>query len=208
MVADSKHDSCTDQSLILFMANGTSASDAWGVFIDKYGRRLYEWSRQWCANHHDAEELVQETILIVFRKIGVFQRKSEGCFRSWLREISYRCWLDMLKRRKRFERPIYDHQVLDHQRSQIEHQTARAELEKLFDNIADQEILELALTRARVKVREKTWNAFVMVDMKSERVEDVAVALGISRGAVHMAVYTVRKFIREESQKLDTPQES
>jgi DNA-directed RNA polymerase specialized sigma24 family protein len=59
-----------------------------------------------------------------------------------------------------------------------------------------------------VKVREKTWNAFVMVDMKSERVEDVAVALGISRGAVHMAVYTVRKFIREESQKLDPPQES
>ena len=116
MVADSKHDSCTDQSLILFMATGTSASDAWGVFIDKYGRRLYEWSRQWCANHHDAEELVQETILIVFRKIGVFQRKSEGCFRSWLREISYRCWLEMLKRRKRFERPIYDHQVLDHQR--------------------------------------------------------------------------------------------
>ena len=205
MISDSFSDSRTRQSLIFFMVNGASASNAWSIFIDKYGRMLYAWSRQWCANHHDAEELVQETILIVFQKIGVFQNRTEGGFRRWLKEIAYRCWLEMLARRKRFDRPIHDVFVLDHQRSLIDNQMARAELEKLFDYIADQEILELAMARAQVKVREKTWKAFVMIDLKSESVETTAETLGISRGAVHTAVYTVRKLIREESRRLDPP---
>ena len=185
------------------MANGSTASDAWGRFIDKYGLMLYNWSRQWCYNHHDAEELVQETILIVFRKIGVFQSRSSGGFRGWLKEISYRCWLEMLARRKKFDRSLHDQLVLDHQRAVAEGSLARADLERLFDQIADREILELAMARARVKVRDKTWRVFVMVDERGEAVEDVALRMGLSRGAVHTAVYTVRKLIREEMSALD-----
>lgn len=203
MSQSASSDSHTRQSLILFMANGSTASDAWGRFIDKYGRMLYGWSRQWCYNHHDAEELVQETVLIVFRKIGVFQCRSAGGFRGWLKEISYRCWLEMLARRKRFDRSLHDENLIDHQRALAEGQLARADLEKLFDQIADREILELAMARARVKVREKTWKAFTMVDERGEAVEEVARTLGISRGAVHTAVYTVRKLIREETKAID-----
>lgn len=109
----------------------------------------------------------------------------------------------MLARRKKFDRSLHDQLVLDHQRAVAEGSLARADLERLFDQIADREILELAMARARVKVRDKTWRVFVMVDERGEAVEDVALRMGLSRGAVHTAVYTVRKLIREEMSALD-----
>jgi RNA polymerase sigma factor (sigma-70 family) len=203
MISCSISDSNTRLSLIQCMINGSTASNAWALFIDKYGRKLYGWARQWCTNHHDAEELVQDTLMIVFCKIGVFQSKSQGGFRHWVKEISYRCWLEMLARRKKYERPLNDQLVIDHQRAIAENQMAREELEKLFDQIADREILDLAMARARVRVRERTWKAFVMVELKGESVDHVSEILELSRGAVYTAVCTVKKLIKEETIELD-----
>jgi len=191
----------------MLMAGDATASDAWSLFIEKYGRRLYLWSRQWCTNHHDAEELVQETILVVFRKIGVFRCQASGGFRAWLKEIAFRCWQEMLARKKKFDRPMHDHTLAHFKKSQMDEQSARSDLERLFDSIADQEILDLAMIKARVKVREKTWRTFELIDLENKPVEEVAQLQGMTRGAVHTAVYTVRKLIREETDKLDTPLE-
>ena len=195
----------THQSLILLMADGATASDAWTLFIEKYGRKLYLWSRQWCDNHHDAEELVQETILVVFRKIGLFRCQATGGFRAWLKEIAFRCWQEMLARQKKFDRPLNDHSLAYFKQLQMDEQSARSDLEHLFDTIADQEILQLAMTKARDKVREKTWRTFELIDIENKPADQVAQLQGISRGAVHTAVYTVRKLIREETDKLENP---
>lgn len=197
----------THQSLIMLMAGEATASDAWGLFIEKYGRRLYLWSREWCTNHHDAEELVQETILVVFRKIGLFRCQATGGFRAWLKEIAFRCWQEMLARQKKFDRPLNDHSLAHFKQFQMDQQSARSDLERLFDAIADQEILDLAMIKARTKVREKTWRTFELIDLENKPVEEVAQLQGMSRGAVHTAVYTVRKLIREETEKLDVPAE-
>ena len=198
-------ESHTHQSLIIHMAGGGTASDAWSLFIEKYGRRLYQWSRQWTSNHHDAEEVVQETVLVVFRKIGLFRCHGLGGFRAWLKEIAFRCWQEMLARRKKFDRPMNDHSLAHFKRSQLSDQSARMDLERLFDSIADQEILDLAMNKVRAKVREKTWRTFEMIDLKNKTVDQVGELQGMSRGAVRTAVYTVRKLIREETDKLESP---
>ncbi len=195
----------THQSLIMLMADGGSSSDAWTLFVEKYGRKLYLWSRQWCTNHHDAEELVQETILVVFRKIGVFRCHATGGFRNWLKEISFRCWQEMLARKKKFDRPLNDHSLAYFKQIQMDDQAARSDLERLFESIADQEILDLAIFKARTKVREKTWRTFELIDLENKPVEDVTRHQNMTRGAVHTAVYTVRKLIREEIGKLEAP---
>lgn len=195
-------DSHTHQSLIMHMAEGGSSSDSWALFIDKYGPKLYFWSMQWCANHHDAEELVQETTLVVFRKIGVFRIRALGGFRAWLKEIAFHCWQKMLTSKKKFERPMHDPLLAHFKHSQMIDQMARTDLEALFDSIADQEILDLAMFKAKSKFREKTWRIFELIDLECKTVDQVAEQQNVSRGAVHTAVYKVRKLIREEIDNL------
>ena len=35
----------------------------------------------------DADDLVQEVLLVVFREVGGFERRGQGAFRAWLRTI-------------------------------------------------------------------------------------------------------------------------
>ena len=86
------------------------ASDLDGAFptmVDEMGRKLYWGLRRICGDHHEAEELTQETFIRAYRALGEYD---SGRIRSmnlqpWLWTIAMNLGRNHLRDRSR--RPIY-----------------------------------------------------------------------------------------------------
>jgi len=72
---------------------------AFAGLVHKYqsGLRLY-MRRLTAGDHHQAEDLAQETFMTVYAKLH--QYKSTGSFKSWLYTIAYRLFLDRIQKLK------------------------------------------------------------------------------------------------------------
>ena len=72
--------------------------DAARQLIDAHKDRLHAFIWRVVRDHHDAEELAQETFLKAFAKLDTFS--AEYRFSTWLFTIAYRLSLNSLRRRK------------------------------------------------------------------------------------------------------------
>ncbi|WP_395377379.1 RNA polymerase sigma factor [Marinicella sp. W31] len=72
---------------------------AFARLVNKYQSGLRHYMRRLTAgDHHGAEDLAQDTFLMVYTKLH--QYKSTGSFKSWLYTIAYRLFLDRLQKLK------------------------------------------------------------------------------------------------------------
>lgn len=72
------------------------------MIVDRYKAKVMAMALNILGNREDAEDVLQETFIQVFRNLEKFDlRKS---FKAWLYTILYRRCLDQLKKRNRFHR--------------------------------------------------------------------------------------------------------
>jgi RNA polymerase sigma factor (sigma-70 family) len=201
-------DSSTHLSLLVSLMAGRSASESWPIFVEKYGRMMYRWSLRWGASHGDAEEIVQETLVLIYQKIGCFSIYGKGSFRDWLKKVAYRCWLGMIRSRKvaRVQRPGISSE--NNAMRQMASAGAREELLADFDRLACREIMELASYRTQKRVTAASWQCFHLTYLEHLSGQEVARRLGMTNNAVYVAVCRVRKTLREEVLRLDPDFES
>src|SRR5258705_13757490 len=76
-------------------------SDAFRVLVERHSHRVFRLAYRMTGNEHDAEDLVQETFLRAYRKLGQFEARAN--FGTWLHRIAANCALDLLRKRKRDE---------------------------------------------------------------------------------------------------------
>ena len=61
-----------------------------------YGARIYQLAFRYMRNHEDAEEVVQDVLLKVFRKIELF--RGDSALSSWLYRITFNTAMSRLRR--------------------------------------------------------------------------------------------------------------
>ncbi len=192
----------TDLSLIGHAAEGDPAS--WVVFFKKYGSVLRGWCLKWGASPQDADDLVQEILIRVFQKLDHFEPKDGSRFRGWLKTVAYHCWLNI---RQKFLRQ-HELNALDslpeNLKTKLASSLACNDLISVFESMADQEILNLAMSRVKERVNESSWNCFASFYQDHESGADIAGRLQMDSSAVFMAVSRVRKMIREEVAVIDS----
>ena len=196
-------DSATHLSLLESLMQGRAASESWPIFVEKYGRMMYRWSLRWGANPADAEEIVQETLVLIYQKIGSFKTYGTGTFRVWLKKVAYRCWLGMIRARKVAGDGRPDPAQLSHTLWQMATAGARHDLMAEFDRLAHQEIMDLASFRTQNRVTAQSWQCFQLTYVEHLSGQEAARRLGLTKNAVFVAVCRVRKTLREEILRLD-----
>jgi len=87
----------TDVLLIEHFLEGNI--DALATLFEKYNRMVYRVAIKITKNHEDADDVVQETFLKVYKSINTFRKKSS--FETWLYRIVVNLSLNVVKRRKR-----------------------------------------------------------------------------------------------------------
>src|SRR5438552_776041 len=80
--------------------------ESWQEFFDTYWKMLYSVARRAGLNESDAQDVVQETIVAVAKKMPEFKYDPAiGSFKSWLMLIIRRRIIDFFRKRGRHVQP-------------------------------------------------------------------------------------------------------
>ena len=145
----------------------------------------------------DTEDIVQETLLVVFRKIAEFQYDPRLSFRAWLKTVSYHKWLQAVEHNRLVYPTVAEPSTVMTYKSRVN--LAVEEFKQLLDRIAEQEIFSLACTKVRSRVSERVWLCFE----QSELLNQPRSELGISTGYVQVNVFRVRQLVHAEIKAID-----
>src|SRR5262245_65237877 len=89
----------TSVSLLERLA-GTPSDDDWRRLLDLYQPLLRAWAARAGVPQADADDLIQEVLLVVFREVGGFEWRGPGAFRGWLRTILVHRMRDFFRSQK------------------------------------------------------------------------------------------------------------
>src|SRR5262245_45883706 len=71
----------------------------WNRFVRLYTPLLLYWARQAALQEADADDLVQEVLTQLLRKLPEFHYDRNRSFRSWLRTLTLNKWREIQRRR-------------------------------------------------------------------------------------------------------------
>ena len=168
---------------------------AWSEFHARCLQLLKAWGIRWGLQAADADDLIQDTLVVVMSRIRDFRRRSTGSFRLWMRTIAWHCLCDAMSMTRRQQLST----TLDHIRNAPD---ARQNLEEDLDRLFQMQILEEALQRVRLKVQQSTWVAFQLTAVEGQSVQTVAQQLQTSVEAVYASRARVQRFLTIEIRRL------
>ncbi len=160
-------------------------------FAQRYVLVLRGWCRKWQVPDSDADDLIQETLILVLTQLRKFDHRGVGSLRDWMRTIARRCWYSLRVRAERQKNIVLEEAL---RRSNQAVDGLISDLDKLVE----QDLLETSMAKVRMRVTQTTWDAFRLTALEGLTGEAVATQLGMSVDAVYMARCRVQRFISEE----------
>jgi RNA polymerase sigma-70 factor (ECF subfamily) len=172
---------------------------AWAEFAERYGRKIYGWCRRWGLQEADAEDVTQDVLLRLARKLRDFTYDPARSFRAWLKTVTHHAWRDFAGGLNRPGVASGDSRTLE----LLQTVEARDALVNALDEEYDRELLDEALARVRLRVQPHTWQAFHLLAVEGRAGAEAAAELGMKVAAVFVARSKVQKMAREEVRKLE-----
>ena len=170
---------------------------AWSMFVDRYGRKILAWCRQWNLQDADSEDVTQTVLLKLADKMKSFDYDGAKSFRAWLKTVTRHVLNDYCDSRKAVA--VGGDQTIE----LLGNLKAREDLVQRLDEEFDRELLEEASSRVRSRVTPKTWEAFERTAVQGQSGSEVGAALGMKVATVFVARSKVQKMLQEEVQKLE-----
>lgn len=186
----------TSLSLLRRLTGTQPDTEAWDLFVARYGPKLLEWARRWNVSEDDSYELVQQVLVGLVEQFRNRRFESTRSFRAWMKTNAYRVWVRLQRQQQRQLRsiPVPDSKLLS-----VE---AREDMLRLIDQQAEAEAMEIAIARVKARVHDKTWEAFKLLALGDLEGKAIAEQLGMSISSVYVARHNVQKMLTEEIAKL------
>lgn len=154
-------------------------STAFAHLVERFQRDVYGKAFSILKNHLDADDVVQETFLRVFRALPGF--RFESSFRTWLITITTRQALNFLDRQRS------SHESLDSMEGGPEHAALRVE-DNQMTTLLDQE--SRRLLREAMPLLPKRQKQALMLKLENDwKYEQIAQEMGSSVGSVKAHIF-------------------
>jgi RNA polymerase sigma-70 factor (ECF subfamily) len=168
----------------------------WQKLVDLYVPLIRGWLRRHAGLNQDADDLVQEVLTVVVRRLPEFAHQGRtGSFRRWLRTITVNCLRDYWKAGRKRPRATGDSDFL-YVLEQLEDPTSS--LSQTWDREHDRHVTQQLLEMIRPRFEANTWQAFQRLAIDGASPDEVAVELGLSVNAVFIAKSRVLARLRQE----------
>jgi RNA polymerase sigma-70 factor (ECF subfamily) len=172
----------------------------WGRFMGVYEPLLRSWLRRKEVLGHDSDDLVQNVLAVVVRRMGEFEHNGRtGAFRAWLRTITLNCLREHWRNLKASPAGVGGSEI---QTLIAQLQDPQSQLSRLWDEEHDRQVMRQLLEQMRSEFEPRTWQAFERFALQSRPAAEVAQELGISANAVFIAKSRVLARLRQESEGL------
>lgn len=115
--------------------------EAFAELVRRYQRKIYNAVLYFTGNHHDADDLAQETFMKAFKFLREFKQKSS--FYTWIYRIAVNLSLNFLKKKEKEKGRVdfveeYSHSgKAESSASSPEHHSLKKELEKKIKGAID-----------------------------------------------------------------------
>lgn len=171
--------------------------NAWGntmwptvYLIDKQGF----WVRRVGLRAEEADDHVQEVLLLLVEKLHGFEHRGNGSFRGWLRTVAVN------KCRERFRRR--QPQIADGGHVDLDQLADSAACSLFWEQEYQQHLMARALEVMHAEFEPKTWQACWQRIVDGLPARTVARNLGLSEASVYVYTGRVLRRLREELSEL------
>ncbi|MCI0641560.1 MAG: sigma-70 family RNA polymerase sigma factor [Gemmataceae bacterium] len=193
-----QQESLTSVTLLWRLQQQPSDQAAWREFVERYGRRIHGWCRQWGLQEADAQDIVQIVLLKLVGAVQTFRYDPSQSFRGWLKTVTHHAWQDLARGRRRLAAAgngAADDPLLT--------LAARDDLAARLEAAYEQEVLDQALVRVRPRVQPQTWDAFRLTALDGLSGAATAAQLGMRVTSVYKAKSNVQKLLEAEVRYLE-----
>jgi len=172
----------------------------WQEFFDLYWKLIYSAARKSGLTESEAQEVVQETIITVAKRVDQLRYDPEiGSFKGWLLNITRWRIADQFRKRKPHEKQAVHHS--DDRATATIDRVADAngvDLDELWEREWQQNLLAAAITRVKKKVSAKQFQMFDCYVRKEWPPQRVAAELKVNVAQVYLARHRVAALLKKE----------
>ncbi len=184
-----------DKDAALIEAINAGETDKFYELVQRYQQALFNFAMRLCGQVADAEDVVQDTFLNVFRYLKDFRFESQ--FKNWLYRIAMSACIKR-RRRSKFapERELSLDDFLPGEEDVVAAETpgwAREPLQRLLN-----EELAGRIDQAILALPETYRPVLVLRDIEGFSTEETAQILNLTPGNVKVRLHRARLFVREQ----------
>ena len=172
-----------DATLIKKLKNVTLKDTAFSELLDTYQERLYWHIRKIVITHENADDVLQNTFIRIYKNIANFQEKSS--LHTWMYRIAYNESLRFLEKNNKKL-----HENID--------EISSTHLEVLFEDVYfDGDEIQIKLNTIIASFTEKQKHIFHMKYFDDLSFREISEVLNISESTLKSTYYTAVKIIEE-----------
>lgn len=172
----------SDEQLIKDFLKGNES--AFNILANRYTEKIYWHARRMLGNHLDADEIVQQVLLVMYNKLNTF--KFESSFYTWIYKITSTRSINLLKKNnyKRFL-PLHSEEVNS--------KLAGTDIVKNIEEKEKLDKLNMLLNKLPVKQRE----VFLLRNFEELSYQEISEITGKSIGALKASYFHAFKKLKE-----------
>jgi len=189
------HKKINDKDFELIQAINSGQTDKFHDLVKRYEQKLYNFSLRMCRDHSDAEDMIQETFLNVFRYLKNFRYETK--FKNWLYKVAASTCIKK-RRKSKFApdkelfldefRPGNETEVPDHVPD-----WALMPLDKLLNHE-----LSSTINKEILSLPKKYRLVIVLRDIEGFSTAETAQILGLSPSNVKVRLHRARLYLRDK----------
>ena len=189
------HKRIKDEDTELIQAINSGQFDLFHDLVKRYEQKLYNFSLRMCRDPSDAEDMVQETFLNVFRYLKDFRYETK--FKNWLYRIAASTCIKK-RRKSKFapERELSLEEFIPKDESEAQAQVPNWASMPL-DQLLNEELADM-INQAILSLPEKYRLVILLRDLEGFSTAETAQILGLSAANVKVRLHRARLFLREK----------
>ena len=175
---------------------------SWEEFYQIYEKLIYETAVKSGLQPVEAQEVLQETLLAVAKRIAGFRYDpGTGSFRNWLLKITRRRIIDQFRKRRPQHEALPGDGALSAPLDQLS-DPGGSRLEAVWNEEWHQALLDMARSLVKRRVAPRHYRMFELYVIGQQPMKIVTKSLGVSPAQVYMAKYRITQLLRKELKRL------
>jgi len=179
--------------------------ESWHDFFDLYWGLLYATAIKSGLNDPEAQDVVQDTIILVAKKMSGFKYDpAVDSFKGWLLYLTRKRIAMEYRKRARGHLQPPDELSEGHDGIEAIPDPAGVNLEAVWDQEWARTMWDAAMARVKEQVALKQFQMFDLYVVKERPATEVAQALGVTVAQVYLAKHRISTLLKKELAQLKT----